>query len=74
MFRQLDTVQLNVCFLCFIRYAPRWDCGCQYEIHVELLNQRKKPVDTFAPETIFFEQWNDQQWNQVGVAHAPWTE
>lgn len=46
-------------------YAPRSDCGCKYEIHVELLNQRKKPVETFAPETIYFEQWNDQQWNQM---------
>uniref|UniRef100_UPI0037E84519 F-box only protein 6-like n=1 Tax=Semicossyphus pulcher TaxID=241346 RepID=UPI0037E84519 len=46
-------------------YAPRWDCGSEYEIRVELLNQRKRPVQTFAPETIFFEQWNDQKWNQM---------
>ncbi|XP_071383446.1 F-box only protein 6-like [Centroberyx affinis] len=46
-------------------YAPRWDCGCEYEIRVELLNHKKKPVQTFAPETVYFEQWNDQQWNQV---------
>ncbi|XP_026223031.1 F-box only protein 6-like isoform X2 [Anabas testudineus] len=45
-------------------YAPRWDCGSQYEIRVELLNQKKKPVHTFAPETVYFEQWNDQKWNQ----------
>ena len=51
--------------ICDIRYAPRWDCGSEYEIHVELLNQKKKPVQTFAPETIYFEQWNDQKWNQV---------
>lgn len=57
-------------FFCFIRYAPRWDCGCKYEIQIELLNQRKKPIETFAPETIYFEQWNDQQWNQVGEAQA----
>ncbi|KAM6982073.1 F-box only protein 6-like [Tautogolabrus adspersus] len=46
-------------------YAPRWDCGSEYEICVELLNQRKKPVQTFAPETIYFEQWNDQKWCQM---------
>ncbi|XP_068192408.1 F-box only protein 6-like isoform X3 [Antennarius striatus] len=46
-------------------YAPRWDCGSKYVIHVELLNQKKKAVKTFAPETIYFEQWNDQKWNQM---------
>lgn len=46
-------------------YAPRWDCGCEYKIKVELLNQRKKPIRKFEPETIYFEQWNDQEWNQI---------
>lgn len=46
-------------------YAPRWDCGSEYELRVELLNQRKKPVKKFAPETVRFEQWNDQKWNQM---------
>ncbi|KAF7667431.1 hypothetical protein LDENG_00060430 [Lucifuga dentata] len=46
-------------------YAPRWDCGCKYHIRVELLDHRKKPIQTFAPETIYFEQWNDQKWNQM---------
>ncbi|XP_068604844.1 F-box only protein 6-like [Brachionichthys hirsutus] len=46
-------------------YAPRYDCGSEYEIHVELLTQKKKPVKTFAPETVSFEQWNDQKWNQM---------
>ncbi|KAM6929676.1 F-box only protein 6-like [Lycodopsis pacificus] len=46
-------------------YAPRWDCGSEYQICVELLNQRKKPVHTFAPETVYFEQWNDHQWTQM---------
>lgn len=55
---------MHLC-MCYIRYAPRWDCGCQYEITVELLNQRKKPIQTFNPEIITFPQWNEQQWNQV---------
>ncbi|KAM3618830.1 uncharacterized protein V6R79_025419 [Siganus canaliculatus] len=46
-------------------YAPRWDCGSEYRIHVELLNQAKTAIQTFAPEAIYFEQWNDQQWNQM---------
>lgn len=46
-------------------YAPRYDCGCQYGMKVELLNQRRKTVKEFAPETVYFEQWNDQKWEQV---------
>lgn len=46
-------------------YAPRWDCGSEYEICVQLLNKKKKPVQTFAPETVYFEQWNDQNWCQM---------
>ncbi|XP_019720642.1 F-box only protein 6-like [Hippocampus comes] len=46
-------------------YAPRWDCGCQYKIHVELLNQKKKPIQIFSPEEIYFEQWNDGKWKQI---------
>lgn len=46
-------------------YAPRWDCGSEYQICVDLLNQRKKVVQTFAPETVYFEQWSDQKWNQM---------
>ncbi|KAF6721246.1 F-box only protein 6 [Oryzias melastigma] len=44
-------------------YAPRWDCGCLYVITAELLNDKKKVVRKFAPETVTFAQWNDQQWN-----------
>ncbi|XP_056131479.1 F-box only protein 6-like isoform X2 [Lampris incognitus] len=46
-------------------YAPRWDSGSEYGISVELLNQNKEPLHTFAPETIYFQQWNDQKWNQM---------
>ncbi|KAF4096848.1 hypothetical protein G5714_022817 [Onychostoma macrolepis] len=46
-------------------YAPRFDCGCHYEIGVELLDQRKKPICTFQPEKVFFEQWNDELWCQM---------
>ncbi|TMS16474.1 F-box only protein 6 [Larimichthys crocea] len=46
-------------------YAPRHDCGCEYEIEVELLNQKKKTIVKFAPETVYFEQWSDRKWKQV---------
>nr|XP_055043310.1 F-box only protein 44-like [Misgurnus anguillicaudatus] len=46
-------------------YAPRRDCGCHYEICVELLDQEKNPISVFQPEKVFFEQWNDQQWCQM---------
>ncbi|XP_062422114.1 F-box only protein 6-like [Pungitius pungitius] len=45
--------------------APRWDCGCEYNICVELLDEKKKPIQTFAPERVYFEQWNDQSWTQI---------
>uniref|UniRef100_A0A8C2E3Z1 FBA domain-containing protein n=1 Tax=Cyprinus carpio TaxID=7962 RepID=A0A8C2E3Z1_CYPCA len=46
-------------------YAPRFDCGCQYEISVELLDRMKKPICTFQPEKVFFQQWNDEPWCEV---------
>ncbi|KAG7472210.1 hypothetical protein MATL_G00106540 [Megalops atlanticus] len=46
-------------------YSPRWDCGSEYEICVELLDQRKKVIQKFSPDTVYFEQWNDQQWQQM---------
>uniref|UniRef100_A0A3Q0RPH5 FBA domain-containing protein n=1 Tax=Amphilophus citrinellus TaxID=61819 RepID=A0A3Q0RPH5_AMPCI len=46
-------------------YAPRWDCGCEYLIVVQLLNAKKQVVQSFTPEIISFQQWNDQQWNQM---------
>lgn len=47
------------------RYAPRWDCGCEYSIFVALLNAKQKVIQSFTPKTVFFDQWNDQEWNQV---------
>ncbi|XP_007250067.3 F-box only protein 6 isoform X1 [Astyanax mexicanus] len=46
-------------------YAPRWDCGSEYLICVELLNRKKKPMQIFQPEPVIFPQWNEQQWNQM---------
>ena len=56
---------LTLVRLYFLRYAPRYDCASEYDICVELLNKKKKPIHTFAPEPVFFEQWNEQKWSQV---------
>lgn len=60
----------NALRFCYLRYAPRHDCGCEYEIEVELLNQKKKTIVKFAPETVYFEQWSDRKWKQVCVRHS----
>lgn len=46
-------------------YAARFDCACEYTLKVDLLNQKKKSIQTFEPETVYIEQWNDQQWHQM---------
>ncbi|XP_051737077.1 LOW QUALITY PROTEIN: uncharacterized protein fbxo44.9 [Ctenopharyngodon idella] len=46
-------------------YAPRCDCGSEYQIRVELLDRKKKPISTFEPKNVFFQQWNDQQWCEM---------
>ncbi|XP_067226945.1 F-box only protein 6-like isoform X1 [Chanodichthys erythropterus] len=46
-------------------YAPRFDCGCQYQICVELLDEKEKTISTFEPEQVLFEQWNDEPWCQM---------
>ncbi|XP_061591470.1 F-box only protein 6-like isoform X1 [Cololabis saira] len=46
-------------------YSPRWDCGSEYTILVQLLNHKKEVIQEFAPETVYFQQWNDHQWHQM---------
>ncbi|XP_005162141.1 uncharacterized protein isoform X1 [Danio rerio] len=46
-------------------YGPRIDCGCEYQICVELLDQKKKPISTFEPEPVIFPQWSDWQWCEM---------
>lgn len=52
------------------RYAPRWDCGSEYEIRVQLLDGKSNPMKTFAPRQIYFEQWSDPKWHQVRARDA----
>ncbi|XP_051516724.1 F-box only protein 6-like isoform X2 [Myxocyprinus asiaticus] len=46
-------------------YIPRCDCGSQYQICVELLDQQKEVISIFQPEPVFFPQWNDEQWCEM---------
>ena len=55
----------NVIFHVSHRYAPRWDCGSQYELEVQLLDKEKKVVDTFSYGPAVTPQWNVSQWKQV---------
>ncbi|XP_013866371.1 F-box only protein 6 [Austrofundulus limnaeus] len=46
-------------------YAPRWDCASEYMMTVQLLDHKNKVLQEFTPETVYFPQWNDQQWHQL---------
>ncbi|XP_048035192.1 uncharacterized protein LOC125260737 [Megalobrama amblycephala] len=46
-------------------YAPRSDCGSEYQICVELLDEKKKPIRTFEPEKVFFQQGKSEPWSQM---------
>ncbi|XP_056305080.1 F-box only protein 6-like isoform X3 [Danio aesculapii] len=43
-------------------YGPYFNGGCEYQICVELLDQKKEPISTFQPEKVVIEQWNDEPW------------
>ncbi|XP_052416189.1 uncharacterized protein fbxo44.9 isoform X5 [Carassius gibelio] len=46
-------------------YAPLSDCGSEYQICVELLDEKKKPISTFQPEKVFFQQGTIYPWRQM---------
>ena len=41
------------------------DSSYQYNICVELLNQRKEVVQRFAPETVYIAYYGYEEWSQV---------
>uniref|UniRef100_A0A673GPN7 Si:dkey-147f3.4 n=1 Tax=Sinocyclocheilus rhinocerous TaxID=307959 RepID=A0A673GPN7_9TELE len=43
-------------------YAPCFDCGSEYQICVQLLDQKKTPIKTFQPEKVIFPFRNSQPW------------
>ncbi|CAJ0937051.1 unnamed protein product [Ranitomeya imitator] len=46
-------------------YAARHDCGCRYQILVQLLSQDKTVMEEFRPEPVTIEQWSDAEWAQI---------
>ncbi|KAK2914272.1 hypothetical protein Q8A67_002671 [Cirrhinus molitorella] len=46
-------------------YTTRWDCGCEYQICVELLDEKKNPIRTFQPEKVIFSFRNNEPWCQM---------
>nr|XP_023649297.1 F-box only protein 6-like isoform X2 [Paramormyrops kingsleyae]XP_023649298.1 F-box only protein 6-like isoform X2 [Paramormyrops kingsleyae]XP_023649299.1 F-box only protein 6-like isoform X2 [Paramormyrops kingsleyae]XP_023649300.1 F-box only protein 6-like isoform X2 [Paramormyrops kingsleyae] len=46
-------------------FSPRWDCGCVYEICVQLLDQEQRVIETFCPDPVTFPQWNEMQWERM---------
>ncbi|XP_078518494.1 F-box only protein 27-like [Lissotriton helveticus] len=47
-------------------YAGRWDCGCEYQISVELLaSDKKRVIDEYNLRPNPIPQWNNQNYHQV---------
>ncbi|KAG8568441.1 hypothetical protein GDO81_014001 [Engystomops pustulosus] len=46
-------------------FSARRDCGCHYQIHIQLLSEKKKPIKSFNPEPVSIEQWSDAQWHKM---------
>ncbi|CAN9516005.1 unnamed protein product [Ophioblennius macclurei] len=46
-------------------YIVLWHCGSNYEICVELLNERQEVVAGFTPEPILYEDTYDPYWHQL---------
>ncbi|KTF82114.1 hypothetical protein cypCar_00018771 [Cyprinus carpio] len=53
------------CFVTSYGYGPRWDCGSEYQICVELLDQRKNPIKTFQPEKVILSFKSSEQWCEM---------
>ncbi|XP_069466021.1 F-box only protein 6-like isoform X1 [Ambystoma mexicanum] len=46
-------------------YAARYDCGCQYEVCVQLLSEDFIVLQEFCPEPVLIDQWSDAKWRQM---------
>ncbi|KAM4570505.1 F-box only protein 44-like isoform 1-T1 [Fundulus diaphanus] len=46
-------------------FASRFDCGCKYNIRVELLNERMEYIEVFAPRTVIVHARSFRHWNQM---------
>uniref|UniRef100_A0A3Q3A239 F-box only protein 6-like n=2 Tax=Kryptolebias marmoratus TaxID=37003 RepID=A0A3Q3A239_KRYMA len=43
----------------------RWDCGSQYHIHVDLLNENMESIQVFSPPAVYLGAGGHQHWNQM---------
>ncbi|XP_043387642.1 F-box only protein 44 isoform X1 [Chelonia mydas] len=46
-------------------YAARFDCGCCYELSVQLLSADYIVLHEFRPEPVVIEQWSDAEWREI---------
>ncbi|XP_030393385.1 F-box only protein 44 isoform X1 [Gopherus evgoodei] len=46
-------------------YAARFDCGCRYELCVQLLSADYIVLHKFCPEPVIIEQWSDAEWREI---------
>lgn len=49
-------------------YTSRFDCHCEYNIRVELLNENMKLIQVFAPKTIKISAGANKNW--IPMTHA----
>ncbi|KAJ1145286.1 hypothetical protein NDU88_011577 [Pleurodeles waltl] len=46
-------------------YAARHDCGCRYEVCVQLLSIDYIVLQEYEPEPVIIEQWSDAKWRKM---------
>ncbi|XP_067329033.1 uncharacterized protein [Anolis sagrei] len=46
-------------------FAARYDCGCRYQLCVQLLSADYIVLQEFRPEDVVIEQWSDAEWRQA---------
>ncbi|KYO31471.1 F-box only protein 6 isoform X1 [Alligator mississippiensis] len=46
-------------------YAARFDCGCRYQLKVQLLSADYLVLDEFRPEPVIIDQWSDAEWKEM---------
>ncbi|KAJ7306631.1 hypothetical protein JRQ81_010051 [Phrynocephalus forsythii] len=46
-------------------YAARFDCGCCYQLCVQLLSEDHLVLQQFLPDKIYIEQWSNAEWQEI---------
>ncbi|XP_078498344.1 F-box only protein 44-like [Lissotriton helveticus] len=46
-------------------YAARDDCGCKYEVCVQLLSIDYVVLQEYKPEPVIIQQWSDAKWRKM---------